>query len=427
MCSVDVEKGETVVFDSYSDKSEYAYDNLEKRYKHTINYDQGLMVEHIMASASIPLLFDYQWVPKKYHYDKFENGREQDEDDPAHENFRPFWDGGLLSNTPIRELISEHKIFWERNTSIFNRKSIFEMREEAEDDERKRQEYSKELFNAFWKEMMTKARAASFERRSGRERPQQGVESNLNADDSDIFIVNLWPRNETPLPLDDYDLTKDRVFDIMNYDKTEYDLKVATFVTDYIELVRDLVQQLAIDAVHSSGGEQKEMKKEAALRILLNDSKTKSKFRDGRPRTYLDLLIGRFDVNEKLRVELTEDNETTISNKWTDLSDETIKQLVEQGKRDALREIALKLIGIIDDEHKITRLSKTDRLQLKTPLDQIKRLVVEEDLNASTYYENYSSIVLGQLDLFADRLQAIVAKGKEQGGLSKEEAALLTL
>jgi hypothetical protein len=84
------------------------------------------------------------------------------------------------------------------------------------------------------------------------------------------------------------------------------------------------------------------VKKEAAHKILLNDSKTKSKFRDGRPRTYLDLLIGRFDVNEKLKIERTEDNQDTISNKWTDLSPETISKLIRQGEQDALKEIANK-------------------------------------------------------------------------------------
>jgi len=44
----------------------------------------------------------------------------------------------MLSNTPIRELISEHKLFWERKSSISNGKSKFEMREEAEDNESKR-------------------------------------------------------------------------------------------------------------------------------------------------------------------------------------------------------------------------------------------------------------------------------------------------
>jgi len=334
MCSVDVEEGETVVFDSYSDKSDYGYDKLKKRSKHTIKYSQGIMVEHIMASACIPLLFDYERVPE--NYDEFKRGQEKD--------FRRFWDGGLLSNTPLRELISEHKLFWERKTITSNGKSILEMREEAENNETKRQQYTKELFDEFWREMMTRARTAVADpRRSGREESKHS-ESGLKADDLDIFVVNLWPRNETPLPLDDYDLTKDRMFDIMNYDKTEYDLKVSTFVTDYIELSRDLVQQLAKDAVGASG--QEAVKKEAARKILLNDSKTKSKFRDGTPRSYLDLLIGRFNVNENLRIERIENNETTISNKWTDLSIQTISQLIDQGKKDALREISNKPIPL---------------------------------------------------------------------------------
>lgn len=48
----------------------------------------------------------------------------------------------------------------------------------------------------------------------------------------------------------------------MNYHKTEYDLKMATFVTDYyIESARNLVQQLAKDAVEGGGGGQDELKK----------------------------------------------------------------------------------------------------------------------------------------------------------------------
>jgi hypothetical protein len=191
--------------------------------------------------------------------------------------------------------------------------------------------------------MVTKARGANTannaSRRSRREDHQQPV-SELKADDIDIFIVDLWPTKETSLPLDDYDLTKDRMFDIINCDKTDYDLKVAMFVTDYIELARDLVQQLAKDAIISEA--QEVVKKEAARKILLNDSNTKSRFRNGSPRTYLDLLIGRFDVNEKLKIERSENNQDTISNKWTDLSRETISKLIQQGEQDALREISTK-------------------------------------------------------------------------------------
>ena len=53
------------------------------------------------------------------------------------------------------------------------------------------------------------------------------------------------------------------MFDIINYDKTEYDLKVAKLVTDYIELARDLVQQLAKDAIPQVMG-RKKIKKEVS-------------------------------------------------------------------------------------------------------------------------------------------------------------------
>lgn len=347
LVTVDIEEGETVTFDSYSKESEYGEDGEQKRreYKYTIYHDQGLMVEHVMASASIPLLFDYQWVPKDYNYKKYARGEEQDEDDPTHKNFRPFWDGGLLSNTPIRELINQHKLFWEKNTPLRNGKSIFEMRKEAANDERKREQYGKELFDLFWKEMLTKARAAArtTTRPSGREDSQQPA-NELKPGDLDIFIVNLWPTKEKPLPLEDYDLTKDRMFDIINYDKTGYDLKVAAFVTDYIELARDLVQQLAKDAISANG--QEETKRELARKILLDDSKTVSKFREGTPRTYLDLLIGRFDIKEPFKIERIEDNKTTISNKWTDLSHQTAVELIKQGIKDASKKIEEKPITL---------------------------------------------------------------------------------
>ena len=117
--------------------------------------------------------------------------------------------------------------------------------------------------------------------------------------------------------------------------KTDYDLKVAKFVTDYIELTRNLIQQL------SKVGD-----KETARKILLNESKAKSKFREDMPRKYIDLIIGRFDVNERFKLERTEDPETTISNKWVDLSIQTVDQLIEQGKRDALKHIVDKGIVI---------------------------------------------------------------------------------
>lgn len=69
--SVDVEEGETVVFDSYPKKdgsrnTEYGYNQQSNRYNQKIHYDRGLMVEHIVASASVPIHYDYTYVPVNY-------------------------------------------------------------------------------------------------------------------------------------------------------------------------------------------------------------------------------------------------------------------------------------------------------------------------------------------------------------------------
>lgn len=144
LVTVDIEEGETVTFDSYSKKSEYGEDGEQKRreYRYTIHHDQGLMVEHIMASASIPLLYDFQRVPLRYDYTKADRGREQDS---IPQNSRPFWDGALLRNTPTRELINHHKLFWENSTKLTtNGKTLYQMRTER--DKHKREEYAREAF-----------------------------------------------------------------------------------------------------------------------------------------------------------------------------------------------------------------------------------------------------------------------------------------
>ena len=94
--SVDVEEATAVTFDSYGKldnktndkiyewKTEYGHDN-----EHVIQYPEGVNIKHVMASATIPIIYDYQEIVG-----------------------RKFWDGGVLSNTPLRELIGKHKSFW---------------------------------------------------------------------------------------------------------------------------------------------------------------------------------------------------------------------------------------------------------------------------------------------------------------------------
>ena len=81
-------------------------------YERTIKYDQGIMVEHILASASVPEHYDYTLVPKEYDYTKTEEEKLVDIENYNLENYSRFWDGGVLSNTPLRELITSHQDYW---------------------------------------------------------------------------------------------------------------------------------------------------------------------------------------------------------------------------------------------------------------------------------------------------------------------------
>lgn len=99
----------------------------------------------------------------------------------------------------------------------------------------------------------------------------------------DIDKVNLWPTKDNDIPRDQ-DLTKDRMYDIRGCDKTEYDLKVATLVTDYMDLTLELIR-LAKD---------KRISKDDIIEIL--KKLAKSRFRTGKPRMYMDLLKGKFLV-----------------------------------------------------------------------------------------------------------------------------------
>ena len=66
--SLDVLEGETVTFDSYpksdgSRKSEYGkYDKKTGAYQHAIK-NPGITIDHVMASGTIPEIYDYAKVP----------------------------------------------------------------------------------------------------------------------------------------------------------------------------------------------------------------------------------------------------------------------------------------------------------------------------------------------------------------------------
>ena len=360
LISVDVEEGATVAFDSYADKdgsrvSEYGEygtrfgRGTKEEYEHAIRYDEGIMPEHVMASASVPLFYDFQRVPKKYDYARAKRGLEQDS---TSDNSRPFWDGALLSNTPLRELISEHTLFWKEKKKIVLENPL----------------------DAIW----------------------EGKKEGKKVPDLDIYIVNVWPTKEKGIPRDQ-DLTKDRMYDIMGCDKTEYDLKVATLVTDYIDLTLELIR-LARD---------KRIPKDDVTKIL--EKLAKSKFRTGKQRRYKDLLKGKFDVNEVLRIERRDDSDS-ISNKWADWSSMTIFKLVDEGKKDTLTKLIDRLMVIVDKDS----LSSNVKDRLIVPLTRAKDAL---DDDRPSYYDN----VWIQLTKFIEQVDI---EGT-QSRLNKEKVAML--
>jgi hypothetical protein len=97
-------------------------------------------------------------------------------------NYIRFWDGGILNNTPLRELIQSHQDYW-KNVEI----------------------RSHDIPNV------------------------------------EVYIVDVWPSLEDhPVP-SDLDGVRNRKNELTYLDKTPYDEKIANIISDYYGLVMDLM------------------------------------------------------------------------------------------------------------------------------------------------------------------------------------------
>ena len=163
---------------------------MEKKkgtYERTIKYDKGIMAEHIMASASVPEHYDYTLVPKEYDYTMTEEEKSIDIQGNDLKKYSRFWDGGVLSNTPLRELIQSHQDYWTLVENI--------------------------------------AKGSS----------------NDSIPNLEVYIVDVWPSlDDYPVP-SDLDGIRDRKNDLTYQDKTPYDEKVANIVSDYHNLTKTLI------------------------------------------------------------------------------------------------------------------------------------------------------------------------------------------
>ena len=151
--SVNVAEGNTVTFDSYHKEAEDSENSLYEC--------DGITIDHIMSSGTLPVFYDFQEI-----------------------GGRKFCDGGLLSNTPFRELLQAHRAYW----------------------------MSKD-----------KGKIPALE----------------------VYIVNVHPSKQDCIA-EDHDGVKDRINDITFLDRnSHYDENVINTETDYIQLIdklKDLVK-----------------------------------------------------------------------------------------------------------------------------------------------------------------------------------------
>jgi NTE family protein len=308
LVSVDVADGLPVTFDSYakedgSRKTEYGrylkQDGKEIGFERVIRYNDGITLDQVMASGCYPINFDYSLLEVESYY----HDRVSDEDDhslsegsndssrrgadsitastsPAsspspppsprpdsdfgkhyRKEIRHFWDGGMMTNTPLTQLVILHRDYWYKIRGLKDKTPTLS-----------------------------------------------------------IGVINVHPTRQTHIP-SDHDGVVNRNNDIAFSDRSHREEEVLLLVSDYIDLIRDLTR------ISKEAGV-----KDKVITDLLNQ-RTKYHGIRLRPRLNKEIVEGRFDIDEIIRIERKND-EHTISDKTFDFSSGTITQLLKEGYED---------------------------------------------------------------------------------------------
>ena len=269
--SVDAKEGTTVTFDSYEKEKgirETQYGNSLLGKSIFVKYDEGLDIKHLMASSTLPEFYVYEEI-----------------------DGRKFWDGGLLSNTPIRELLEAHKKFWEKSIGTQNLENS--LKKKGSDN-------------------------LDYDDKQGRAQ---------RIPDLELYIINvISPKKNGATTgedfiLEDIDGVRDRKMDITLSDG--YDAKTDGLFTDYVNLIERLI----------SLGERDEVIRDRINKIL--EEYTTRRFSTEEVKKNLDILKNTFKIVKVVQIQRTDDNDS-ISGKMGDFTFETINKLIQDGFHDAL-------------------------------------------------------------------------------------------
>ncbi len=267
--SVDAEEGTTVTFDSYEKEKgirETQYGNSLLGKSIIVKYDEGLNIKHLMASSTLPEFYVYEEI-----------------------NGRKFWDGGLLSNTPIRELLEAHKRFWEKRIGTKNLENS--LKKNGGDN-------------------------LDYDDRQGRVQ---------RIPDLELYIINVFSPKENgtgeDFILEDIDGVRDRKMDITFSDG--YDAKTDGLFTDSVNLIERLI----------SLGDHDEVIRDRICKIL--EEYTPRRFSTEEVKKNIDILKNTFKIIKVVQIQRKDDNDS-ISGKMGDFTSETINKLIQDGFHDAL-------------------------------------------------------------------------------------------
>jgi NTE family protein len=235
------------------------YGNSDSR--HIVFYD-GIGPDQVLASALGKYAIDHPYI-----------------EDSNTGTIRQLWDGGYLSNTPLRELLTAHKTYWMEYLQR-NRNNIGKGGKRGDD-------------------MMI-----------------------TQTPELEVYIVNLHPLTPKDIPKDK-DLIDDRESDIFFHDRTTYDEQVAYAFTDFVNMTRDLVE-----LARSNGLSEK------VDEILDKNAKTIARIGEYRFTTNRDLFLGKPRISKVWRIDRLESADATFG-KVTDFTPSTIKKLIKAGQIDA--------------------------------------------------------------------------------------------
>jgi NTE family protein len=124
LVAVDVADGIPVTFDSFpkedgSRKPEYgrflSHNDKEIGFEHIVHYNEGITSDHVIASGSVPVNFEFAKIEVESYYSETSNrqislGKTTSSKGNGYRNeIRHFWDGGIMTNTPLMQLVLLHR------------------------------------------------------------------------------------------------------------------------------------------------------------------------------------------------------------------------------------------------------------------------------------------------------------------------------